>query len=93
MTVARCTVERLMRRIGIESIRRGKRVRTTLPDSAAACPRDLVNRRFVADRPNALRVADLPYFPPRQEWLYVAIVIVSNRFHVVHLVNQHFLKL
>lgn len=66
MTVARCTVERLMRRLGIEGIRRGKRVRTTVPDSAAACPRDLVKRHFVADRPNGQWVADFTYGTPSQ---------------------------
>ncbi|MBB5217651.1 hypothetical protein HNQ49_004366 [Parapusillimonas granuli] len=50
VTVARCTVERLMRRLGIEGVRRGKRVRTTVPDGAAACPRDLVKRH---SRPQA----------------------------------------
>lgn len=54
VAVARCTVERLMRRLGIEGVRRAKRVRTTVPDSAAACPRDLVRRHFVSDRPNRL---------------------------------------
>ena len=52
--VARCTVERLMRHLGIEGIRRGKRVRTTIPDSEAACARDLVKRHFEAVRPNRL---------------------------------------
>ena len=59
--VARCTVERLMRRLGLEGIRRGKRVRTTVPDSAAACPRDLVKRHFEVERPNRLLVADFTY--------------------------------
>ena len=59
--VARCTVERLMGDLGIEGVRRGKRVRTTVPDNAAACPQDLVRRHFEADRPNRLWVADLTY--------------------------------
>jgi len=66
VTVARCTVERLMRRLGIEGVRRGKRVRTTVPDSTAACPRDLVKRDFEADRPNRLWVADFTYGTPSQ---------------------------
>lgn len=61
MTAARCTVERLMRRLGIEGVRRGKRLRTTVPDSTVACPRDLVKRQFEVDRPNRLWVADFTY--------------------------------
>ena len=75
VTVARCTVERLMRRLGIEGVRRGKRVRTTVPDSAAACPGDLVKRHFEADRPNRLWVADFTYCSTWQGWLYVAFII------------------
>src|SRR5690606_41944416 len=75
VTLARCAVERLMRRLGIEGVRRGKRVRTTVPDIAAACPRDLVRRQFVADRPNRLWVADFTYVSTWQGWLHVAFVI------------------
>ena len=56
--VARCTVERLMRRLGVQGVRRGKGVRTTVPDAKAACPLDRVNRHFKAQRPNQLWVAD-----------------------------------
>ena len=56
--VARCTVERLMRLRGLQGVRRGKAVRTTVPDAKAACPRDRVNRQFKAQRPNELWVAD-----------------------------------
>src|SRR3546814_1825879 len=52
--VARCTVERLMRRLGIQGVRRGKVVRTTVSDTAAPCPLDHVNRQFKADRPNQI---------------------------------------
>ena len=52
MAVARCTVERFMRRLGLAGVRRGKRVRTTTPDTSAPCPLDRVNRQFRADRPN-----------------------------------------
>lgn len=52
--VARCTVERLMRKLGIQGVRRGKVVRTTVSDSAAPCPLDKVNRQFRAERPNQL---------------------------------------
>jgi putative transposase len=50
--VARCTVERLMRLSGLRGARRGKAVRTTVPDAKAACPLDRVNRHFKAQRPN-----------------------------------------
>jgi transposase InsO family protein len=52
--VARCTVERLMRRLGIRGVMRGKVVRTTISDSTAPCPLDRVNRQFKAQRPNQL---------------------------------------
>ena len=55
---ARCTVERLMRRLGLQGVRRGKSVRTTVPDAAVPCPLDRVNRQFKADRPNQLWVSD-----------------------------------
>ena len=58
ITVARCTVERLMRRSGLKGVRRGKVVRTTVGDAAAARPLDRVNRQFKADRPNQLWVSD-----------------------------------
>jgi transposase InsO family protein len=57
-TVARCTVERLMRLRGLAGARRGKKIRTTVPDAKAACPLDRVNRQFKAQRPNELWVAD-----------------------------------
>lgn len=50
--VARCTVERLMRRAGLRGAMRGKDVRTTVPDAKAPCPLDRVNRQFKAQRPN-----------------------------------------
>ena len=55
---ARCTVARLMRAMGLAGVVRGRRVRTTVPDPAAACPRDRVNRQFKATCPNRLWVAD-----------------------------------
>ena len=83
MTVARCTVERLMRRLGIEGVRRGKRLRTTVPDSTVACPRDLVKRQFEVDRPNRLWVADFTYVSTWQGWLYVAFVIDAYAKRIV----------
>src|SRR5690606_32743521 len=73
--VARCTVERLMRRLGLQGARRGKTVRTTVPDRSAPCPLDRVNRQFKADRPNQLWVSDFTYVSTWQGWLYVAFVI------------------
>ncbi len=73
--VARCTVERLMRLRGLQGARRGKTVRTTVPDAKAACPRDHVNRQFKADRPNQLWVADFTYVSTWQGFVYVAFVI------------------
>ena len=73
--VARCTVERLMRLRGLAGARRGKRVRTTVPDAKAACPLDRVNRQFKADRPNQLWVADFTYVSTWQGFVYVAFVI------------------
>jgi transposase InsO family protein len=75
IAVARCTVERLMRRLGLEGVRRGKKVRTTVPDTSAPCPLDRVNRQFQADRPNQLWVSDFTYVSTWQGWLYVAFVV------------------
>lgn len=73
--VARCTVERLMRRLGLQGARRGKTVRTTIPDRSVPCPLDRVNRQFTADRPNQLWVSDFTYVSTWQGWLYVAFVV------------------
>jgi len=73
--VARCTVERLMRRLGLRGVVRGKVVRTTVADAKALCPQDKVNRQFRADRPNQLWVSDFTYVSTWQGWLYVAFVI------------------
>ena len=75
ITVARCTVERLMRRLGLPGARRGKVVRTTVSDKATPCPLDRVNRQFKADHPNQLWVFDFTYVSTWQGWLYVAFVI------------------
>ena len=73
--VARCTVERLMKRLGLQGVRRGKGVRTTISNSKAPCPLDRVNRQFKADRPNQLWVSDFTYVSTWQGWLFVAFVI------------------
>jgi transposase InsO family protein len=73
--VARCTVERLMRRLGLRGVRRGKVVRTTFGDAAAPCPLDRVNRQFKADRPNQLWVSDFTYVSTWAGFVYVAFII------------------
>ena len=75
IAVARCTVERLMREMGLQGARRGKTVRTTLPDTSATCSLDHVKRQFNASRPNELWVSDFTYVSTWQGWLYVAFVI------------------
>jgi len=75
VAVARCTVERLMRRLGLRGVRRGKGVRTTVPDAKAVCPLDRVNRQFKAQRPNQLWVADFTYVSTWQGFVYVAFVV------------------
>lgn len=75
IAVARCTIERRMKRLGLRGAVRGKRVRTTVPDAKAACPLDRVNRQFKAERPNQLWVSDFTYVSTRQGWLYVAFVV------------------
>lgn len=74
IAVARCTVERLMKQLGLRGVMRGKRVRTTVPDAMAPRPLDRVNRQFKATRPNQLWVSDLSYVSTWQGWLYVAFV-------------------
>lgn len=73
--VARCTVSRLMNRLGLQGAVRGKKLRTTVPDPAAACPLDRVQRQFQAQRPNQLWVSDFTYVSTWQGFVYVAFVI------------------
>ncbi len=82
--VARCTVERLMRVLGLRGVVRGNtRPRTTLPDSASNRPADLVVRQFRASGPNRLWVADLTYVKTHSGWVYVAFIVdVFSRFVV-----------
>lgn len=74
-TVARCTVARLMKVLGIKGIRRGRRCIPTIPDDSAAKPLDLVNREFTAQRANQLWVADITYVATWSSFVYVAFVI------------------
>jgi putative transposase len=81
--VARCTVARLMRTMGLQGIIRGKPMRTTVSDKAAPCPLDRVNRQFHAPAPNRLWVSDFTYVSAWTGMVYVAFVIdVYARFIV-----------
>ena len=73
--VARCTVVRLMRSMGLQGAIRGRKFKTTVPDSGAIRPPDLVNRNFTATGPNQLWVADLTYVATWRGFVYVAFVI------------------
>jgi len=73
--VARCTVARLMRDMGLRGAVRGKKLRTTVPNSANDCPLDLVNRKFVTTAPNRLWVADFTYVSTWAGFVYVAFII------------------
>lgn len=73
--VARCTVERLMRAMGLQGAVRGKKFKTTVADDSAARPADLVKRNFSASRPNELWVADLTYVATWRGFVFVAFVI------------------
>ena len=75
VVVARCTVARLMRQMGLRGVVRGKPVRTTISDPARPCPLDRVNRQFRADRPDALWVSDFTYVSTWQGFVYVAFVV------------------
>ncbi|PHP64537.1 IS3 family transposase [Zhengella mangrovi] len=73
--VARCTVARLMKDMGIQGIIRGKPHRTTVPDKKAPCPLDKVNRQFRVPAPDMLWVSDFTYVATWQGFVYVAFVI------------------
>ena len=72
--VARCTVSRLMRDMGLQGVIRGKTVKTTISDKAAPCPLDHVNRQFKAPRPNVLWLSDFTYVATWTGFAYVAFV-------------------
>ncbi|MEU7305657.1 IS3 family transposase [Streptomyces sp. NPDC007189] len=88
--VARCTVERLMRELGLEGVIRGQRRRTTVPEPSAPRPPDLVDRDFTASRPDQLWVADMTYVRTWSGWAYVAFVLdVYSRMIVGWQVANH----
>lgn len=73
--IARCTVARVMADLGLRGVQRGRKQFTTIPDDAATRPADLVERQFVAERPNQLWLADITYVSTWQGWLYVAFIL------------------
>lgn len=81
--VARYTVERLMRVMGLHGVIRGKAIRTTTPDKSAPCPLDHVNRQFRAPRPNALWVSDFTYVATWSGFAYVAFIIDAYARRIV----------
>ena len=81
--VARCTVARLMKKMALQGVIRGRRVRTTVSDKATPCPLDHVNRRFRAPRPNALWVSDFTYVATLTGFVYVAFVIDAYARRIV----------
>lgn len=72
---ARCTVERLMRSLGLQGVVRGRKCRTTVADESAVRPLDHVKRQFQASRPNELWVADFTYVATWSGFVYVAFVV------------------
>jgi len=81
--LARCTVARLMRSMGLQGVIRGKPVRTTISDKAAPCPLDHVNRQFKAPRPNALWVSDFTYVATWSGFACVAFIIDAYARRIV----------
>mgnify|MGYP000208996487 CR=1 FL=1 len=75
--IARCTVERLMRQLGIQGVRRGKKIKTTYGEPANQCPLDKVNRQFRASQPNELWVSDFTFVSTWRGFVYVAFVIYT----------------
>jgi transposase InsO family protein len=82
-TIARCTVARLMKKMALQGVIRGRRVRTTVSDKATPCPLDHVNRQFRAPRPNVLWVSDFTYVATWTGFVYVAFVIDAYARRIV----------
>jgi transposase InsO family protein len=81
--VARCTVARLMREMGLKGVIRGKPIRTTVSDQATPCPLDKVNRQFRAPAPNMLWLSDFTYVSTWTGFVYVAFVIDAYARRIV----------
>jgi putative transposase len=82
-SVARCTVERLMKRLGLQGAVRGKPVKTTVSDKKTPCPQDKVNRQFHAQRPNALWLSDFTYVATWAGFVYVAFIVDAYARRIV----------
>ena len=83
ISVARCTVARLMADMGLAGAVRGKPVKTTIPNPAIPCPEDRVKRQFHAPKPNALWLSDFTYVATWAGFVYVAFVIDAFARHIV----------
>lgn len=83
ITVARCTVERLMRAHGIEGVRNGLVKRTTLPGLSPVAADDLVRRNFSAGRPDAVWLSDFTYIRTWEGWSYLAVVLDVHTRRIV----------
>ena len=83
ITVARCTVERLMRASGIEGLRNGHVIRTTLPGLSPVAADDLVRRNFSADRPDAIWLSDFTYIRTWEGWSYLSVVLDVHTRRIV----------
>jgi putative transposase len=83
ITVARCTVERLMRAHGLEGVRNGLVKRTTLPGLSPVAADDLVRRNFTADRPDAVWLSDFTYIRTWEGWSYLSVVLDVHTRRIV----------
>jgi len=83
ITVARCTVERLMRKNGIQGVCNGKTIRTTRPGLSPVAADDLVRRNFTADRPDAVWLSDFTYIRTWEGWSYLAVVLDIHTRRIV----------
>jgi putative transposase len=83
ISVARCTVERLMRAHDLEGVRNGLVKRTTLPGLSPVAADDLVRRNFTADRPDAVWLSDFTYIRTWEGWSYLSVVLDIHTRRIV----------
>jgi transposase InsO family protein len=83
LQVAHCTVDRLMRELGMQGVRRGKTPRTTIPGKDGMRARDLLDRDFTAPTPNRVWIADFTYVRSWAEMVYVAFVVDAYAQRIV----------
>lgn len=89
-TIARCTVERLMKNLGIDGVRRKRKKPKTRSADPESCPMDLVDRQFAAEAPCKLWVADITYVPAQAAWVYAMFILdVFSREIVGWQVTNH----